>query len=462
MNSLIDEVKEGNKESYAKMISDVKDELNNIAKSKIKNQEDINDILQNTFIIGYLKINQLKNEKYFKTWLIRILINECNKYYRENEKYVNLTKKCSDYFETKTDLNEPEDIGFENLIRDLDIIEKNIFRMYYQENFSIKVISKKLNIKENTVKTKMHRGKKKVYETYKKIVLFVVLIGILTTGVTFGRDIISYLKNIFSLSSVGQNNEGVTSAIENKQWFQNIEMTEICLNEKYSINVKYLIVDEINIYVLFELKNNVDEFMKNARISITDLILTDENGNLVYNVGVADEQLYGKISGWKRIENNKNDEILELLYIFSDGFSNMKTLKFDFSQVVIYNDKDPSQKETITMEHKNIDIELSEKFTNKNKRNVKLEIEKNDDNIDIRRVVITETGLYAIVKTNNHNLKLKLKSEKSSKMCEKQLLDVEPENNEFTFLIYAVINEQEKIYRLKNNNTLIKLEIEKN
>ena len=141
MEKLIEEAKDGNKEAYTELILSVKDELNNIARKKIKNQEDVNDILQNTFIIGYLKIKQLKSAKYFKTWIIRILINECNKYYREEEKYKNLIIKSNNYYENNNDIDT--NIGFDDLIKELDTIEKKIFRMYYQENFYL-IITKQM------------------------------------------------------------------------------------------------------------------------------------------------------------------------------------------------------------------------------------------------------------------------------------------------------------------------------
>lgn len=72
----MEKVKNGDKEAYSTLIKDLKAELYSIAKTKISNEEDVKDILQETILIGYLKINQLKENKHFKTWLIRILINE--------------------------------------------------------------------------------------------------------------------------------------------------------------------------------------------------------------------------------------------------------------------------------------------------------------------------------------------------------------------------------------------------
>ncbi len=54
-----------------------------VAKGILKVEEDIEDAIQTTILIAFNKINTLKDERYFKTWLIRILINECNKIYKK-------------------------------------------------------------------------------------------------------------------------------------------------------------------------------------------------------------------------------------------------------------------------------------------------------------------------------------------------------------------------------------------
>ncbi|MDZ5254545.1 sigma-70 family RNA polymerase sigma factor [Clostridium sp. LIBA-8841] len=64
-----------------------------VAKGILKIEEDVEDAIQTTILIAFNKINTLKDERYFKTWLIRILINECNKIYKKNK---NNQKEISD------------------------------------------------------------------------------------------------------------------------------------------------------------------------------------------------------------------------------------------------------------------------------------------------------------------------------------------------------------------------------
>ncbi len=47
-----------------------------IAKTKLKNEEDIADAIQETIYSCYKNLKKLRDDKLFKTWLIKILINE--------------------------------------------------------------------------------------------------------------------------------------------------------------------------------------------------------------------------------------------------------------------------------------------------------------------------------------------------------------------------------------------------
>ena len=48
-----------------------------IAWSYLKNEEDVADVLQETTLACYEKLGDLKQNRYFKTWMTRILINKC-------------------------------------------------------------------------------------------------------------------------------------------------------------------------------------------------------------------------------------------------------------------------------------------------------------------------------------------------------------------------------------------------
>ena len=73
IEELIVKAKQGNNEAMSKLILSVKDDLNRMAVSRLHNIEDANDVIQNTLIKSYLKINQLENTESFKSWIIKII-----------------------------------------------------------------------------------------------------------------------------------------------------------------------------------------------------------------------------------------------------------------------------------------------------------------------------------------------------------------------------------------------------
>lgn len=132
-----------------------------VAKGILKIEEDVEDAIQTTILIAFNKINTLKDERYFKTWLIRILINECNKIYKKNK---NNRKEISDELYTTQNY---ENIDLYDAIKCLKEDLRVITILYYFDDMSYKDISTALNIAEGTVKSRLFRAKEALYEILK-------------------------------------------------------------------------------------------------------------------------------------------------------------------------------------------------------------------------------------------------------------------------------------------------------
>lgn len=162
MEELIRKSKKGDNEAFTELMLLVKDEIYRIAKIRLKNDEDIYDAIQETMILAFKSIKKLKEDKYFKTWIIKILINECNKIYRKKENIVSFENiEAENYIYSKND-NIEEKIYIKNLIEKLKYEEKLIIKLYYQEMYKDREIGRILNLKENTVRTKRTRAKEKL------------------------------------------------------------------------------------------------------------------------------------------------------------------------------------------------------------------------------------------------------------------------------------------------------------
>ena len=106
-------------------------------------------------ISAFEKLDTLRRAEYFRTWLIRILINQCIAMRRHRSRTVpmNEAEEASQFYDFSTDLE------FNDLLKTLPEDSRLIFQMYYGEQFSIGEIAQLLHMKENTVKSKIHRGR---------------------------------------------------------------------------------------------------------------------------------------------------------------------------------------------------------------------------------------------------------------------------------------------------------------
>ena len=75
---LVIKAQNGDKEAFTSLIQKYKKEMYCIAKSRLDTEVDIDDAIQETLYKAYVNIRRLKDPKYFKTWIIRILYNNCS------------------------------------------------------------------------------------------------------------------------------------------------------------------------------------------------------------------------------------------------------------------------------------------------------------------------------------------------------------------------------------------------
>jgi RNA polymerase sigma-70 factor, ECF subfamily len=69
--------KKGDKDAFRRLIDKYEFSLYIVARGFLKQKVDIEDALQETIIKSYKGIVNLRKNEFFKTWIIRIMINEC-------------------------------------------------------------------------------------------------------------------------------------------------------------------------------------------------------------------------------------------------------------------------------------------------------------------------------------------------------------------------------------------------
>lgn len=142
------------KETFTKLVLESEKTLYRVSMSMLKNESDCEDAVQTAILTAYEKLGTLKNENFFKTWLVRILINVCNKQLNERKRFVDI----QEYMETSTVTTEIN-IDVKIALRQLPVKIREVVVLYYMEDFSVKEIKNILHIPEGTVKSRLSKGR---------------------------------------------------------------------------------------------------------------------------------------------------------------------------------------------------------------------------------------------------------------------------------------------------------------
>jgi len=157
---LVRKSKKGNNSAFSILIKSYEKDLYKVAIAMTKNDDDALDCIQEAILQAYISIKDLRQDEYFKTWLIKILINKCNALLKKNKKILNLDVNTS-----KNDTVEQSDrLELKDSINNLDSNLKIIVILYYYEDMSIKDISESLNIPQGTIKSRLSRARSKLKE----------------------------------------------------------------------------------------------------------------------------------------------------------------------------------------------------------------------------------------------------------------------------------------------------------
>ena len=168
----------GEKELYEILVRRNNQKLFRIIRSYIKDQAEIEDIMQDTYVKAFTKLYQFKLESTFSTWLIRIGINQSLARLKEKGKLHHLQDsinnlKSNTIFEIPDckQLN-PQDMMIrneakkvlENAIDNLDVKYRTVYIMKEVEEMSLKEISIALDLTVANVKVRVHRSKEMLKE----------------------------------------------------------------------------------------------------------------------------------------------------------------------------------------------------------------------------------------------------------------------------------------------------------
>ncbi len=148
------------KETLGQLIIDSEETMYHIAKSLLYNDADCADAIQEAIVKAFVKLHTLKDDSYAKTWLIRIVMNECYAIMRKEKKIISL----QDYQmnEQETESKDYSDL-YEAIFRLPEQI-KLCVTLYYMEGYSVKEVAALLDTTESAVKNRLAKARGKLKE----------------------------------------------------------------------------------------------------------------------------------------------------------------------------------------------------------------------------------------------------------------------------------------------------------
>ncbi len=128
----------------------------------MKNKQDAEDIVQETFIKAFGALAQLKEPKYFATWLYKILIRESFFALKKKKRTELLELEIMEQLQLLDQENSEDYSELHNAIESLKKDYQIAIVMHYFYDFKVFEIAEMLGKPNNTIKMHLHRGRKAI------------------------------------------------------------------------------------------------------------------------------------------------------------------------------------------------------------------------------------------------------------------------------------------------------------
>jgi RNA polymerase sigma factor (sigma-70 family) len=169
---LIDAIIDGDLPLFEILIRRYNPYLYKVGRSYGYGHHDVEDLMQETFIHVYESLQTLHNKQYFRTWLTRIMLNEC---YRKSRKFsvkkevatdtVSFEKSTPMFSATNNDDTERKvsnrelNTVIETAIQQMPTDYRLVFSLRELNGLSVHETASALNITETNVKVRFSRAK---------------------------------------------------------------------------------------------------------------------------------------------------------------------------------------------------------------------------------------------------------------------------------------------------------------
>ena len=142
---LVKLARKGDREAFTQLVVANERMLSRVAMATLKNPDDAADAVQDTVLQAWESLGQLRQARYFKTWVVRILLNKCYRISAQRSLYAH------------SQLEETLLAGEQDRL---------LLGLFYFDRLSTREIAQALGLSESCVRQRLHRGRKRFQAIY--------------------------------------------------------------------------------------------------------------------------------------------------------------------------------------------------------------------------------------------------------------------------------------------------------
>ena len=173
-DKLIQKAASGDQDAIARLYELTYSSVYKTVKALIADEDTVLDILQDSYIKGFQSLEQLDEPGNFRAWMKRIAVNKAKDYLKKKKPilFTDMANEDGDEIDFRDDCLEhsPEAVLdrketarlMQEILASLSEEQRMVIGMFYYEEMTVREIAEVLGCSENTVKSRLNYGRKKI------------------------------------------------------------------------------------------------------------------------------------------------------------------------------------------------------------------------------------------------------------------------------------------------------------
>jgi RNA polymerase sigma-70 factor (ECF subfamily) len=180
----IKRAQQGDAEAFGPLVAKHQQRVFSLAYHLVRRRDEIEDLAQEIFLKAFRAIRTYNFQSSFATWLSRVATNHCYDYLRRERSsrvsfYWQMGENSQQELEANAESLPEEALNHEELTVLKDLVgkllesapenDKEILVMKELQDYSVEEIAEVLNLKPTTVKVRLHRARKRMLESLRRL-----------------------------------------------------------------------------------------------------------------------------------------------------------------------------------------------------------------------------------------------------------------------------------------------------